>query len=130
MFDKYMVPTRGFQNVVENGQITGFQMLVRINYYRGVYLALIAGFDVTVDGEHFKPEQLRFSIANRTYTMEELAKEEKVRWGFGEAATLTVFKPGGLQPGTHDVRVVQTIKPAYMPLGVVGRMRRKITLVA
>jgi len=131
MFDKYMVLTRGFQNVSENGQATGFQMKVRITYYRGVFLALIGGFEVTVDGETFKPEQIRFTIGNRTYTMDELAKEERARWPFGEPATLTIHKPGGLQPGLHEVEVVQTVNPAYVPKGVfVGRTRRKITLVA
>jgi hypothetical protein len=131
MFDKYMVLTRGFQNVAENGKITGFQFKVRITYYRGVFLALIGGFDVTVDGEKFKPEQLRFSIGGRTYTMDELGKAEKERWPFGEPATLIILKPGGLKPGIHDVQVVQTVKPAYIPgPGFTGRARRKITLVA
>ena len=131
MFDKYMVLTRGFQNVSENGQVIGFQLKVRITYYRGVYLPLLGGFDVTVDGEHFKPEQIRFSIGKHTCTMEELGGAEKVRWPFGEPATLTILKPGGLKPGLHDVAVVETINPSYVPKGLfVGRTRRKITLVA
>ncbi len=131
MLDKYMVLTRGFQNVSENGQVVGFQMKVRITYYRGVFLAIIGGFDVTVDGEKFAPEALRFSVGNRTYTMAELGKEEKARWPFGETATLTVLKPGGLKPGLHEVEVVQTIRPSYVPpRGFIGRTKRKITLVA
>ncbi|HVB33466.1 MAG TPA: DUF6379 domain-containing protein [Patescibacteria group bacterium] len=132
MFDKYMVPTRGFQNVRENGDIVGFQMLLRITYYRGIHLSLIGSLDVTVDGEHFKPEQLRFSLGDRTYTMDELGKEENVHWPFGQPAKLIVLKPGGLQPGIHDVQVEQRIVPAYMPqgMGFPGNMRRKITLVA
>jgi hypothetical protein len=130
MFDKYMVLTREFQNVLDNGQIIGFQLKVRITYYRGVYLALIGGFEVTVDGEKFRPEQMRFSIAGRTYTMEELAKAETIRWPFGDEATLTILKPGGLKPGIHDVLVVQAIKPSYHPPGFVGKSHRKITLVA
>lgn len=131
MFDKYMVMTRGFQNVIQNGQITGFQMKVRITYYRGVFLPLLSGFDVTVDGENFKPEQMRFTLGNHTYTFDEVGKAEKVHWDFGVPATLTILKPGGLKPGIHDVEVVQTVKPSYMPpSGFTGRMKRKITLVA
>jgi len=131
MFDKYMVMTRGFHNVIQNGQITGFQMKVRITYYRGVFLPLLSGFDVTVDGESFKPEQMRFTLGNHTYTFEEVGKAEKVHWDFGVPATLTILKPGGLKPGIHDVEVVQTVKPSYMPpSGFTGRMKRKITLVA
>jgi hypothetical protein len=63
--------------------------------------------------------------------MDELGKAEKARWPFGEPATLTILKSGGLQPGLHDVEVVETINPSYVPKGLfVGRTRRKITLVA
>ena len=61
MFDKYMVMTRGFQNTSQNGKIIGFEMKVRITYYRGVFLPLLTGFDVAVDGEKFKPENMRFT---------------------------------------------------------------------
>lgn len=131
MFDKYMVMSRGFQNVIQNGQIVGFQMKVRITYYRGIFLPLLSGFDVTVDGEKFKPEQVRFGLGNRTYTFDELGKAEKVHWDFGAPATLTILKPGGLKPGIHDVQVIQTVKPSYMPpSGFTGIIKRKMTLVA
>ena len=131
MFDKYMLITRGFQNVTQNGQITGFQMKVRITYYRGVFLPLLTGFAVTVDGEEFKPEQMRFTVNDHTYTFEELGKAEKVHWNFGDPATLTVLKPGGLKPGIHLVDIVETVKPSYMPpTGFTGHTKRKITLVA
>jgi len=48
-----------------------------------------------VDGEKFGPDKIRFTVGNRTYSMEELGKEEKARWPFGEPATLTILKPGG-----------------------------------
>ena len=130
MFDKYMVMTHGFQNTSQNGKIVGFEMKVRITYYRGVFLPLVAGFDVTVDGEKFRPEDMRFTCAGHTYTFNEIGNAEKVHWDFGEPATLTILKAGGLKPGIHDVEVVQTVKPSYMPNGFVGRTRRKITLVA
>ncbi len=131
MFDKYMVMARGFQNVIQNGQIIGFQMKLRITYYRGIFLPLLAGFDVTVDGERFNAEQMRFGLDNRTYTFDEVGKAEKVHWDFGVPATLTILKPGGLKPGIHDVQVIQTVKPSYMPpSGFTGEIKRKMTLVA
>ena len=130
MFDKYTVLVREFQNVEDNGRVVGFQLKVRIAYYRGVFLPLIGGFDVAVDGQRFDQRQLQLSIGGRTYTMEELGKEETARWSFGEAATLTILHPGGLKPGTHDVEVVQTVFPGYMPDGFIATFRRKMTLVA
>jgi hypothetical protein len=44
---------------------------------------------------------------------------------------LTILKPGGLKPGIHEVKVVETVKPSDItPPGFIGRMQRKITLVA
>src|SRR5581483_7131655 len=71
MFDKYMVLTRGFQNVRENGRIVGFRMLVRITYYRGVYLPIVGGFQVKVDGEEFPASRMTFTVGGRAFTMEE-----------------------------------------------------------
>jgi hypothetical protein len=131
MFEKYTLVTRGFQNVVENGQVLGFQIKIRIPYYRGIYLALINSLEITVDGQKFSPSQLRFSIAGRTFTMDEMAREENARWPFGEPATVTVLKPEGLALGLHEVTLEQAIKPAYMPgRGFTSQITRKLTLVA
>lgn len=131
MFEKYLVMTRGFENVMEGGKAIGFQLKIRISYYRGVFLALVGDIHVTVDGESYSSGQMRFTIGGRTYKMDELAKQEETRWPFGDPATLTILKPGGLSPGLHEVELVESIKPSYMPaMGFVGRSKRKITLVA
>ena len=130
MFEKYMIMTRGFKNVRNNRDTIGFQLNIRTTYYRGVYLALITGLEVSVDGEVFKPEQLRVSFGGRDFTLDEMTREETARWTFGEPATVTVLKQGGLQPGLHEISITQSIRPAYMPgKGFVANARKKITLV-
>ena len=130
MFEKYMIMTRGFTNVRKNGEVIGFQFNIRTTYYRGVYLAIISGLGVTVDGKAFSSDQLRFSVGGREFTVDEMTHEETVRWPFGEPATVTVLKKGGLQPGMHEISVEQCIKPAYMPArGFVANASKKITLV-
>ena len=39
-----------------------------------------------------------------------------LRWAFEEPAVLTVDKPGGLEPGVHDVRVAVTWRWSYIPV--------------
>jgi hypothetical protein len=110
--------------------VVGFQFNIKTTYYRGVYLAIISGLEVSVDGEAFAPEQLRFSVGGHDFTLEEMAKEETTRWPFGQPATITVLKKDGLTPGIHAIDVTQCIKPAYMPArGFVARASKKITLV-
>ncbi len=130
MFEKYMIMTRGFRNVRQNGDVVGFQFNVRTTYYRGVFLTIVGGFEVKVDGETFAPEQLRFSVGGRDFTLKDMEDEETARWPFGEPATITVLKKGGLAPGMHEIAVMQCIKPAYMPArGFVANASKKITLV-
>lgn len=121
---------KGFKNVSQNGKITGFQVQVKTGYYRGVYLSLMEDFEVTVDTEIFKRDQIKFTVGNRTYSLDELTNLTDVRWPFPEAATLTVSKPGGLRPGLHDVQVVQKTRVSYMPVQPsVYISKKKMTLV-
>ncbi|MNI92903.1 hypothetical protein D3C73_1507590 [compost metagenome] len=38
------------------------------------------------------------------------------RWLFGQYATVTVLKDGGLKLGKHHIKCTQTIAPSYMPV--------------
>jgi len=113
---QFNILSRGFKNISRNGQITGFQLQVLSGYYRGVYLTLIEGFEVTVDGESFSREQIRCTFGNRSYSQDEMEKQSDARWQWEEPVTLTVAKPGGLKPGMHDIQVVAKIRVSYMPV--------------
>jgi hypothetical protein len=112
---QYNLLQRGFKNVSENGQIIGFQVKIKAAYYRGVVLSLIEGVDLTVDGESYTPDQMRFTIGNRAYSFAEMANITNVWWPWLEPATLTVRKPGGLKPAVHDVQAVVKLRISYMP---------------
>ena len=116
MPEQDMVLPHGFENVTSNGRVTGFQLQLRTAYYRGVYLSLVEGFDVTIDGETFKREQIRFTVGGKTYALDELSKLTDQRWPFREVATLTINKPGGLKVGIHDVQVIEKLRVPYMPI--------------
>ncbi len=105
----------GFKNVRQNGQITGFQVQVVNGYYRGIYVPIVRGFEVEVDGESFKGPQIKCGFNGKTYEQTELNKLSDVRWQWLEPATLTVSKPGGLKPGWHNVTVATTTYISYMP---------------
>ena len=115
MYEKYMICTRDFCNVTRDGNTTGFQVKIRINYYRGCYLSMIDTLRLAVDGQEFSPEEMTFGVSNRTYSFAELAKAKEARWFFGDPATLTVRKPGGLSPGRHKVELGLFIRNSYVP---------------
>ena len=113
MNEKYLICTRGFKNVTQNGKTTGFQLDVRITYYRGVPLSCVEGFDITVDGESFGADKIQYFAEGRLYTAEQAAEETKVRFQFYAPLTLVVAKPGGLVPGVHDVEVTEKLRISY-----------------
>ncbi len=142
MLEKEAVQEYGFRNVRKNGQVTGFQVGYRSTYYRGIWLSMSLAFEVAVDGEKFPPEKITVTVGGKTYTQEEMKKIGDVQWPLSEAAILTVEKPGGLEPGVHDVEITWGHRASYMPpvhpgdrvlFGMMGGrqpLKRKITLVA
>lgn len=118
MLEKDPVQQRGFHNVFEGGQAVGFQVCYRSTYYRGVWLSMSTGFEVTVDGETFSGNQVKVMIGGRTYTQQEMTKIGDVQWPNYEAAILTVAKPGGLELGVHEVAVRWSHRTSYIPGGI------------
>ena len=115
MLEQHMIQSRGFKNVLADGKPVGFELRIRTNYYRGIWVTLLEGAEVTVDGVKFGREAVRWTIGNRSYTVAELEQATDVRWPFEEAAVLTVPKPGGLLPGRHQVEVSVFFRASYMP---------------
>ena len=60
--DNKMICTELFENVVENGETTGFAFLGRLPYYRGLGLSMVEDILVIVDGEKIELENVRFSV--------------------------------------------------------------------
>ena len=105
----------GFKNVFRSNTATGFQVKVVNNYYRGTYISLTEGFDVTVDGESFPRDLVSCTFGDQALSQDEL-EGNRGRWQFMEPVTLTVTKPGGLKPGIHEVKVDIPQRISYMPI--------------
>jgi Domain of unknown function (DUF6379) len=115
MLEREMIQQFGFKNVDAGGEITGFQVRIRIPYYRGIWASLLEGADVTVDGEEFARDRILWTIGDRTLTPAEVEASNDVRWPFDEPAVLTVPKAGGLALGVHKIGVKVAFRASYMP---------------
>ncbi len=129
MFEKYMICDSGFRNVSEQGKVTGFQIQVRIAYYRGVPLSSLEDYAVRVDGEAIPPEHIRFSVEGRSFPLTDLPTITEFRWQFGEIATVTAGKPGGLAPWMHELQVTQRLRVPYTENRDIATARKRMTLV-
>ena len=65
MLEYNLIQTRGFSNVVEDGRVTGFQLLLRMPNYRGAWGSLLEGVDVTVDGRAFSRDSTLWTLQGR-----------------------------------------------------------------
>ena len=114
--EKQVIQSVGFRNIFdEQGAPVGFQLKIRLPYYRGVYLSQIMQRNVVVDGQVYKKEQVIWSINGEDYTAEEMASDWNTHWHPLEPATLIVKKDGGLSQGFHDVEYGFCCSHSYFP---------------
>ena len=109
-----------FRNVTEDGKVIGYSFEIKAQYYRGITLSIIRDLKVTVDGETADRENVRLTINGVMFTLEECRTviDSDYRWEFGDYATVTVLKEGGLTDGPHHILCHQSIAPSYMTFTV------------
>lgn len=133
MLEKHSIQSRGFNNVLEEGNVVGFQVPIRLTYYRGVWLSMLRPATLTADGEIFEGDQITWTINGTIYEQSELADFPDVNWNIQDLAILTVKKPGGLELGLHDIEVFYTYSASYLPpridLAFGSTVKRSMVLV-
>ena len=135
MLEAHVIQTKGFKNVGfedVRGEPSGFQVAIRCPYYRGIWASLIEDAELRVDGETFGADSVRWTLGGESYSTADLTDSEEVRWPFEEPAILTVDKPGGLEPGLHDLEVAVTWRWSYIPVEMqptTNISNRKLVLV-
>lgn len=130
MFDKYMIVGEAFKNVEKGDRVVGYQVGVRLPYYRGVVLSLIGEMVLSVDHEKVPVEDMSVTIGGKTFPLNKLEDEPVAKWEFGEIGIVTVAKPGGLKPGDHQLELQQHMKISYVPGGFWGYDKKVVHLAA
>jgi hypothetical protein len=111
VLDTHMIQTRGFRNRADGG----FEVRLRLPYYRGLWASLVDGASVTVDGERFAPEDIGWSIGSGSWSLEGMRADTSARWQLEDAAVLTVPRSEPLALGFHDVAVELRLRMSYIP---------------
>ena len=110
-----VIQSVGFRNTSENGVITGFQLKIRLPYYRGVFLSQLRPGTLIVDGERYEKESVVWHISGEDYTLEEMQNDFQTHWSILEPATLKIAKAGGLTQGYHEITYGFCFTSSYMP---------------
>lgn len=129
MFDNYCYIANSTKNVEKNGETIGFQLQTYITYYRGIPLSMVHDVKVNVDGTEIEREAIRFSPNGKDYfTLDEMETCGFYKWEYGDAATVFVLHPGGLNTGEHEVTFTLAIRVAYIPVPFGASKTRIITI--
>ena len=113
--EKHVIQSVGFRNIKEDGKVVGFQLKIRLPYYRGVFLSQIKPGNLKIDDEVFTKDQILWRVNGEDYTWQEMRTNYKVHWHQNEPATLIVKKEGGLSQGYHDIEYGYYCTHSYMP---------------
>jgi sugar phosphate isomerase/epimerase len=134
LLERELIQSVGFRNVHEGGEVTGFQLRVRMPSYRGMAASLIDGIAVKIDNlVDAHPEAPLWTLQGKTYTLQQLWDSDGVRWPLEEAAIVTVPFPGGLPEGVHEVSIELRLRMSYIPVEhqpSTYRVSRHITLTS
>lgn len=114
MFDKYLICTDGFRNVIsDTGNMEGFEVKIRIPYYRGVPLSCVDEIRITAGGQVYTNDQIRFTVPSGSFMMSEMETVATRRWNLDEDATLRIYKPGGLTYFDQEIELLIVIRAPY-----------------
>lgn len=118
MFDRFLIRQDSLENVSENGKITGFRFAVRIADYRGCFLSLHNGYYIECDGLEYPRSLQKLEINGKPpRDFEEIKTCVWEHWNYDDESYVYVEKEGGLAPGSHVIRLQQSIlaQYGYMP---------------
>ena len=129
MFENNVFLKDSCKNVVENGEIIGYEMKTHITYYRGIPLSMVNFVAVEVDGVKVPEEDIRFTADEIDwFTLKEMETVATIKWEYGVPATVRVLQQGGLSKGTHEVSLTVSTRTAYIPIPLEGTMKRTVTI--
>jgi hypothetical protein len=115
MFDNFLIRKDSLENEKDSsGKIIGFKFAARNANYRGVYLSLLNGYYIKLDGVEYKRDVQTFEINGKPpRTFEEIKKAIWEHWDYDDEGIVHVKKEGGLASGNHLMEFQQSILAAY-----------------
>ena len=129
MFDNNVFIEKSCKNVVEDGQVVGFQLETNIVYYRGIPLSMVNDVKINIDGEEIPREEIRCSLDGKQwFTLNEMETVTTYKWECGEPLIIRVNRAGGLEKGEHEVKMTVIVRTAYIPVPLEGVKTRTVNI--
>jgi hypothetical protein len=113
----------------------GFELDIRIPWYRSLPLSSVQTIEVTVDGKSIAPESIHFELYGERLALNELPNLFTTWWFILDPATLHIASDSPLQPGErYTVELDLGFKIPYMMIGPnafvqLNQVRKTLTAV-
>lgn len=130
MFEKYLVHPKGFRNVKKEDKVIGYEVQLRIPYYRGLMMSCVEVIDLDIDGEKVDTADMLITVKGDTFKFDELPTAINHRWEMIETITVFVNKEGGLSEGEHKVHAFVSLRISYLPFNNTGEDEKVLMLEA
>jgi hypothetical protein len=97
-----------------NAEDDGFSFDLRMPWYRALPLASVEGLEVRIDGEAVPRDELRLSLAGKTYALDDLPPLFDQWWYVADPVRVRAPKTGGLTAGDHELDVTIALRIPYI----------------
>jgi hypothetical protein len=96
----------------------GYEIRVRLNWYRSLPLSCIEKVALSLDGQPVAADALRFGINGHSYRLDELPELVEEFWFVQDSAKLIVQQPGKVIRGkAHSLDVEIALRFPYIAIG-------------
>jgi hypothetical protein len=112
-FEDLVIDENNFYNLKINNKVVGFNLDLRLNYYRGLPVSCLEKLSVTVDGQVIPQHLMLFCINGKKFSMEQIPQLFAEYWGINTIAQLYVYN-NGLEEGEHQVDIEMILRCPYM----------------
>lgn len=102
--------------VEREGRAIGYSFDIRLSYYRGLFLSCIDEFELVVDQEKIRHQDMLFHLNGKTFTIDHLTNCTTEFWNLIEPARIEVIREGGLRSGEHEIDLTLYLRIPYMEL--------------
>jgi hypothetical protein len=112
-FDDRVLRQESFKNIYLNGNKVGFNVGLRLNYYRGQHISTIERLELKIDGQPISEHYILFCINDKKFTIPQLKELFAEFWALRTTVNLEIYN-GGLPEGEHDVELTLELRIPYM----------------
>ncbi|KAB7672106.1 DUF6379 domain-containing protein [Bacillus sp. B1-b2] len=128
MFEKYLISEKTFHNVESTGEIIGYNVGLRIPYYRGITLSCVNEINLTINGVSISHDDMTVMVETGSFPYRELSTVINNRWEMTEEAVIFVNAPGGLEAKEHIIEAFVSLRISYQPHPNTGADKKIVKL--